>query len=77
MIEIKMEFIGEGVDSVVFVQWLKADGDAVLKGEAICEVESYKALLQIESPASGILEGLKYKHGDIIQIPAVIGYMKS
>ncbi|MBI1882261.1 MAG: 2-oxo acid dehydrogenase subunit E2 [Chloroflexi bacterium] len=49
---------GQSVESCLIVGWKKAIGDQVTAGESLCEVETDKALLEVESPASGILLAL-------------------
>lgn len=73
MAEVKIEFLGEGVDEAVFLRWLKKEKDVVEKGEFICEVETYKAVIQIESNEKGVLKSLKCRAGDVIKIPVVVG----
>jgi len=40
------------------VAWRKAEGDGVAKGEPLLEIETDKAVLEIESPADGVLAGI-------------------
>ena len=42
-------------DSVLLVRWLVADGANVSAGDAICDVETTKAVSEIEAPANGVL----------------------
>ena len=42
---------GTSMDHVVLLNWLKNVGDSVEKGDAICEIETDKATLELESPA--------------------------
>ena len=37
------------------IRWLKAPGDAVVKGEPLLEIETDKVTTEIEAPVSGIL----------------------
>jgi pyruvate/2-oxoglutarate dehydrogenase complex dihydrolipoamide acyltransferase (E2) component len=46
---------GMGIDEATVIQWLKAEGDAVVQGEPIVEIESAKATQEVEAPISGIL----------------------
>ena len=76
-VEIKIDFLGEGVDNAVFVRWCASTGEKVAKGDIVCEIETYKTLLQIEAPDSGILSDLRYASGDVLNIPAVLGYIET
>lgn len=75
--EIRLDFLGEGVDSVVLVKWHKKAQDAIKEGETVCEVETYKAVFQVEAEDKGVLVEAKYAEGDVIDIPAVLGYIES
>ena len=47
--------MGEGVDQVTVIQWLKNEGDVVKELEPLVEVETDKVITEIPSPADGIL----------------------
>ena len=52
---IVMPQAGQDLDTGTVTQWLKAEGDAVTKGEALVAVETEKISLELEAPASGVL----------------------
>jgi 2-oxoglutarate dehydrogenase E2 component (dihydrolipoamide succinyltransferase) len=54
-IDIKAPSPGESIAEVQIATWLKAHGDAVTKGEPICEIETDKATLEVAAEASGTL----------------------
>lgn len=56
--------VGTTVDLLTLVKWYKQDGDTVQKDEPLFSVETDKATLDIESPASGILRGVSAQEGD-------------
>jgi len=63
--------IGESINEVTLVSWLKKDGELVAIDEEIAEFDSDKATLEFPSPVSGKLlhvaeEGLDLKVGDLI-----------
>jgi 2-oxoglutarate dehydrogenase E2 component (dihydrolipoamide succinyltransferase) len=47
--------LGEGVDELTIVKWLKAEGDSVKELESLLEVETDKVVTEIPSPASGVV----------------------
>jgi pyruvate dehydrogenase E2 component (dihydrolipoamide acetyltransferase) len=51
------------------LEWLKNDGDKVEKGDPIAVVSTDKISMEVESPESGILDGIRYKVGDIVPEP--------
>jgi pyruvate dehydrogenase E2 component (dihydrolipoamide acetyltransferase) len=56
----------------VIVRWLKAEGDPVHTGEVIAEVETDKAIVELEANADGVLSGLA-PAGSLAPVGAVIG----
>lgn len=50
------------------IQWLKQPGDSVAKGEPLMEIETDKATVEIEAPASGILAHVTAQAGDVIPV---------
>src|SRR3990172_5578771 len=57
------------------VRWLKREGEAVNKGEPIMEIETDKVTVEIESPASGTLGGVRAREGDVIPVGQTIAYI--
>jgi len=47
--------LGEGVDEVTIVKWLKREGEPVKELEPLVEVETDKVVTEIPSPASGVV----------------------
>jgi len=47
--------LGEGVEELTIVRWLKTEGDPVMEMEPLLEVETDKVVTEIPSPASGIV----------------------
>jgi len=57
------------------ISWRKKEGDAVAKGEPLMDVETDKAVVEIESPADGILAGVKANEGDVILVGQTIAWI--
>ena len=64
--------LGQTVDTLTFVSWYKLEGEAVRQGEPLFVVETDKATLDVEAPASGILRQITAKAGDEVQTLSVI-----
>ncbi len=62
---------GESITEVEIAEWLVADGDYVEKDQAIAEVDSDKATLELPAEASGIIT-LKAEVGDAVAVGAVV-----
>ena len=54
------------------IRWLKAPGDAVVKGEPLLEIETDKVTTEIEAPASGILMHVSAREGDVVPVGQAI-----
>ena len=57
------------------VSWKKKEGEAVKKGEILLEVETDKAVVEIEAGADGILGGVTAKEGDVVPVGQTIGWL--
>jgi pyruvate dehydrogenase E2 component (dihydrolipoamide acetyltransferase) len=57
------------------ISWLKNEGEAVAKGEPLLEIETDKAVMEIESPADGVLAGVKAEAGAEIQVGRTIAWI--
>lgn len=57
------------------VSWRKKEGEAVVRGETLLEVETDKAVVEVEALADGYLAGLKAKEGDVIAVGRTIAWI--
>lgn len=57
------------------ISWLKKEGDSISKGEPLLEIETDKAVMEIESPGNGILAGVKAKPGDDVPVGQTIAWI--
>src|SRR6266516_4667192 len=64
--------LGKAQESGIIVRWLKAEGEEVVKGEPLAEIETDKATVEIEAPASGILANMTGTTGVEIPVGEVI-----
>jgi len=78
-IEIKMPALSQTTDEVRLVKWLVSEGDTIRKGESLCEVESDKSVMPLESVGSGtvlkryVAEDTAVAVGSVIAILGVRG----
>jgi len=70
--DVTMPQLGMAQDAGRIVAWLKAPGDAVAKGDALFEVETDKATMEVEAQASGYLTGVLADEGDDVPVGQVI-----
>ncbi|MEX1349542.1 MAG: dihydrolipoamide acetyltransferase family protein [Desulfobacterales bacterium] len=66
---------GQDITEGQVVQWLKSEGDEVKKGEVICEVETEKAVFEVESPADGVLLKIIVPAGQKARVLSTIGFV--
>lgn len=70
-LEMKVPSPGESITEVEIAQWLVEDGDYVEKDQAIAEVDSDKATLELPAEESGVIT-LKAEEGDVVEVGAVV-----
>jgi 2-oxoisovalerate dehydrogenase E1 component len=70
---ILMPFGDLTVSEGTLIRWAKAKGDRVQRGELVAEIETDKAVVEIEAPASGILHSVDAEVGQVIAMGARIG----
>ncbi|WP_370000787.1 2-oxoglutarate dehydrogenase complex dihydrolipoyllysine-residue succinyltransferase [Winogradskyella sp.] len=71
ILEMKVPSPGESITEVEIAEWLVEDGDYVEKDQAIAEVDSDKATLELPAEASGTIT-LKAEEGDAVAVGAVV-----
>jgi len=67
---------GQSVESCLIIKWNKKEGDKVKAEEPICEVETDKAVFEVEAPEAGTILKIFYKEGDdvpVLNTIAIIG----
>ncbi len=71
VLEMKVPSPGESISEVEIASWLVADGDYVEKDQAIAEVDSDKATLELPAEESGIIT-LKAEEGEVVKVGQVV-----
>lgn len=64
---------GMGIDEGTVVRWLKVVGDSVDKGELVVEVETAKAIQEVEAPVSGRLSKITVGPGETTAVNTELG----
>jgi pyruvate dehydrogenase E2 component (dihydrolipoamide acetyltransferase) len=70
--DVIMPALGMAQETGTLLQWLKASGDSIVKGEPLMEVETDKTTVEVEAPASGILANVTAQPGDVIPVGQTI-----
>lgn len=70
--EVKLPDIGEGVTEGELVKWLVKVGDTVKPDQAVAEVMTDKATVEVPTPVAGVVKELKLKEGAMVPIETVM-----
>jgi pyruvate dehydrogenase E2 component (dihydrolipoamide acetyltransferase) len=57
------------------VSWRKKEGERVTKGDILLEIETDKAIMEIEAPGDGILAGIKAQEGAVVPVGQTIAWL--
>ncbi len=69
--------LGMSQDTGKIVQWLKAEGEQVVKGEPLAEVETDKATVEIDAPVDGVLAHVLASVGEDVPVGQVIALIQA
>lgn len=70
--DVIMPVLGMNQDTALLVSWLAQEGDDVVEGEPLMEVETDKAVMELDAPASGTLIDVTAAEGDDVVVGSVI-----
>jgi pyruvate dehydrogenase E2 component (dihydrolipoamide acetyltransferase) len=70
--DVIMPALGMAQDTGKLLRWLKADGDTIVKGEPLMEVETDKVTVEVEAPADGRLTAIRAAEGDDVQVGSTV-----
>jgi 2-oxoglutarate dehydrogenase E2 component (dihydrolipoamide succinyltransferase) len=71
--EITVPTVGESITEATVLKWLKAVGDAVTVDEPLVELETDKVTVEVNAPATGVLESIAAPEDTDVEIGAVLG----
>ncbi|GMV92180.1 MAG: dihydrolipoyllysine-residue succinyltransferase component of 2-oxoglutarate dehydrogenase complex [Candidatus Hydrogenedentota bacterium] len=74
-VELKVPTVGESITEVQIGAWRKSSGDWVEQDEAVVELESDKATVELPAPVAGTITEILKKEGDTAEVGEVIGYV--
>ncbi len=70
--EFKLPDLGEGIHEGEILKVMVSVGDDVIEGNPILEVDTDKAAVEIPSPFTGKVEGIKVKEGDVVRVGDIL-----
>src|SRR5580692_7102984 len=74
-ISVVMPALEMAQDTGKLVSWRKKSGESIAKGEILLEVETDKAVVEVEALAAGILGGVTAQAGDVIPVGQTIAWL--
>jgi pyruvate dehydrogenase E2 component (dihydrolipoamide acetyltransferase) len=74
---ITMPKLGFDMNEGTLVRWVKQEGENILKGDVLAEIETDKATVEVESSASGVVRKLLVDQGSVVPIGAPIAIVGS
>lgn len=76
LLDIVVPQVGEAVSDVTLVTWLKTEGDEVEAGEALFELDTDKAILEVEAFDAGTVHEIRVPNGSTVQPLDVVGVLR-
>ena len=76
IIELKLPNSGMGIAEGEVQKWLKAEGEPIAVGEVLVEIETAKALEELESSVNGVLKEIVAPKGATVEIGAVLALLE-
>lgn len=74
--EIVMPKIGLDMEEGIICEWKKAVGDKVAVGDILCEIETDKAVTNVESAVAGTLVEIVAEEGETVEITKTIAWVE-
>src|SRR5215207_6608674 len=68
--------VGESIVDARIAKWLRKEGDRVLAGDPLVELETDKIDLEVGAPSAGVLSRIDRKDGDDVKVGEVLGVIE-
>ena len=75
--EIVMPKIGLDMEEGIICEWKKAVGDKIVEGDVICEIETDKAVTNVEAAVSGTLVEIVAEEGESVEITKTSAWVEA
>jgi pyruvate/2-oxoglutarate dehydrogenase complex dihydrolipoamide acyltransferase (E2) component len=73
MTDVRLESTAPEMEYATITRWLRQEGEMVVAGEVLLEVEADKATQEVVAPVSGVLAEIRAPAGDEIRVGDVMG----
>jgi pyruvate/2-oxoglutarate dehydrogenase complex dihydrolipoamide acyltransferase (E2) component len=77
MVEFKMPKLGHLMEEGTVDRWHKQAGDSVARGEALVDIQNDKAVVEVESPADGILAQILVEVDQTVPVGATLALINT
>ncbi len=74
-IDVVMPALEMAQETGTLLAWRKSEGERVAKGEPLIEVETDKAVVEIEAPGDGVLAGVRFQPGSVVPVGKTIAWI--
>ena len=74
---VPMPQLGSTMEEGTILKWLKREGDSILKGETLLEIETDKATMEVESPIDGVVLKLLFADDSVVAVQRPIAVLGS
>jgi len=74
--ELKLPQTGMGITEGTVIKWCKAEGQAIVQGEVVAEIETAKAITEVSSPINGVLYRILLDVGQTAEVNATIALLR-
>ena len=74
-VEVKVPIPDQTTEEVRIVSWIKSVGQEVKKGDIVLEIETDKAVMEVEAVADGVLLRQLVETDDMIPVGQVVGFI--
>jgi len=71
--EIKVPTLGESVTTATVARWIKKPGERVERDDPIVELETDKVTVEVNAPASGVIEAIAADEGAEVEVGSLLG----
>ena len=75
--DIRLPKLSPSMREGMLIAWLKREGETVKKGEPLFQVETDKAVMEVESPATGVLERIVKGPGQKVPVDTIIAVIST
>jgi 2-oxoglutarate dehydrogenase E2 component (dihydrolipoamide succinyltransferase) len=76
MVDITVPQLGESVTEATVAKWHKQPGDTIQADEILVELETDKVNLEVNAPVTGVVQEVKVKEGDNVEVGDILGMME-